>query len=375
MKVLFPIIAFSLIMAYISERRSVYGIDKYGSIQYVFKDKFFWFLMAIGMAIFCGLRLKGNDTGLYRGMYMEIEPGAFNIDWGAISGAPGLTFVQVVLRTIGASVQDYLMIESIVVVVVYLWFIRKYTSNIWLSIFYFITTGVYTFAFAAIKQTLAIAFLLIATDRAINKKYIGFILWILIAELFHPYAFIYLIIPFLFFEPWSTRTYAILGGTVVVSMTLSGIVDSILVMTEAMGYQYAEESFTGDGVNIFRVLVVWVPTILSFLIRNNIKGNIGRSEQLIINASMINSVIMFIGLFGTANYFARLANYFLIFQVLSLPLLFKYISISNRKILTGISVFLYAVYFYYATDIVYGDFGNIYQFMGFTDYLGQLFHW
>ena len=52
MKVLFPVIMFSLIMAYISERRSVYEIDEYASKKYIFKEKLFWFLMAVGMAVF-----------------------------------------------------------------------------------------------------------------------------------------------------------------------------------------------------------------------------------------------------------------------------------------------------------------------------------
>lgn len=373
MKVLFPVIMFCLFMAYMSEQRSVYEIDKYVRKQYVYKEKIFWFLMALGMAIFCGLRLKGNDTGLYRNLYMELQPGVFNIDWKSLSGAPGLTFICVILRTLGISVQDYLMIESLFVIIVYLWFVRKYTTELWLSAYYFITMGVYTFAFAAIKQTLSVAFLLIATDRAINKKYISFLFWLLIAELFHPYAFVYSIIPFLFFEPWTKRTYTILSGTVIVSMMLSTFVEKILVMTESIGYHYTEGSFTGEGVNVFRVLVVWVPTFLSFLVRNKMKGNLGRVDQVMINASMINSVIMFIGLFGTANYFARLANYFLIFQVVSLPLLFQYVNIKNRYILKGISVVMFLAYFYYAIDLAHGPFGETYKFMGLMEYLEHFF--
>ena len=374
MKVLFPIIIFSLFMAYIAERRSVCKINKYGKAEYIKKDKLFWFLMTLGMGIFCGLRLKGNDTGLYRRMYLGYELGVFDIDWEMLAEAPGFTFIGIVLRTMGASVQDYLIIVSVFTVYVYLWFIRKYTTDLWLSVFYFITMGVYTFTFAAIKQTLAVAFLLIATDRAINKKYINFVFWVLIAELFHPYAFVYLIIPFLFFEPWTPRTYAILGGTVVISAMLSRLLEGVLTMTESIGYQYTEGAFSGDGVNAYRVLVVWVPTILSFLVRFKYKGKLDRGEQLIINASMINSVIMFIGLFGTANYFARLANYFLIFQVLSLPLLFRYFNIKNRNILKVLSFLFYSMYFYYATDIVHGAFGNTYQFMNFLEYLGEHIH-
>jgi hypothetical protein len=38
---------------------------------------------------------------------------------------------------------------------------------------------------AAIKQCTAMAFCLLATDRAINKKYIMFVLYVLAGSLFH----------------------------------------------------------------------------------------------------------------------------------------------------------------------------------------------
>ena len=42
---------------------------------------------------------------------------------------------------------------------------------------------------------------------------------------------------------------------------------------------------------------------------------------------------MFIALFGTANYFARLANYFLIFQTLALPWMLSYFDYKSKKTL------------------------------------------
>lgn len=67
-----------------------------------------------------------------------------------------------------------------------------------------------------------------------------------------------------------------------------------------------------------------------------------------INLTMLNGAIMFVGLFGTANYFARLANYFLIFQSLSLPWMLKKIGGRDRKMLTALMVLGFLAYFYYA---------------------------
>ena len=344
---LLPIFIFSILMAYMSDRYSSYEFDAGRVKHYIQKEKLFYVIMSIAMAVFVGLRTSGNDTATYISMYEDIPNNitAFtSIDWKDIAAAPGHQFVCALLKNMGASTQDYLMVFAVVSVTLYLWFIRKYTNNITLSIYYFITMGVYTFAMAAIKQTIAVAILLVATDRAIEKKYLAFIFYVILAELFHPYAFVYLIVPFMSFIPWTWKTYVLLSGTAVVSMGLSRFMGGILAITDALGGDYGATEFSGAGVNIFRVLVVWVPVGLSFLARKYIRVNSDRISNYIINLTMVNAMVMFVGLFGTANYFARLANYFLIFQTLSLPLIFNYLQskVKSCSLLQLFYVILYS---------------------------------
>lgn len=372
---LLPTLIFSILMAYMSDKYSSYEYDAGGVKQYIRKDKFFYMIMSISMAILVGLRTSGNDTDTYRAMYESIQGNmtAFtSIDWKDLAAAPGHEFVCACLKNLGASTQDYFMLFAIVSIIIYLWFIRKYTNNIMLSLYYFITMGVYTFAMAAIKQTIAGAILLIATDRAAEKKYLAFLFYVILAELFHPYAFVYLIIPFMFFIPWTKKTYWLMGGTVVISLLLSRMMGGILAMTDALGGNYSSTEFSGEGVNIFRVLTVWVPVLLSFWMRRKIRKNNTRIGNMIINLSMVNAMIMFIGLFGTANYFARLANYFLIFQVLALPLIFYYFSNSNKKVLTITSILCYFIFFFYDQTIVYGAFDDRFNFISLFEYIDQL---
>lgn len=375
MYTLLPIFIFSILMAYISDRYSSYEFDAGRVKHYIQKEKLFYVIMSIAMAVFVGLRTSGNDTATYISMYEDIPNNitAFtSIDWKDIAAAPGHQFVCALLKNMGASTQDYLMVFAVVSVTLYLWFIRKYTNNITLSIYYFITMGVYTFAMAAIKQTIAVAILLVATDRAIEKKYLAFIFYVILAELFHPYAFVYLIVPFMSFIPWTWKTYVLLSGTAVVSMGLSRFMGGILAITDALGGDYGATEFSGAGVNIFRVLVVWVPVGLSFLARKYIRVNSDRISNYIINLTMVNAMVMFVGLFGTANYFARLANYFLIFQTLSLPLIFNYFTKQSKKLLIVAAVLCYFVFFYYEHVIANGRFDDGYYFITFFDYIRQL---
>lgn len=376
MQKLLPICIFSMLMAYMSDRHSSYRYITGGVRQYISRDKLFYIIMSLAMAVFVGLRTSGNDTATYRIAYELIPDNimAFTeIDWKNLAAAPGHEFVCACLKNLGASTQDYLMVFAIASITIYLWFIRKYTTNITLSIYYFITMGIYTFAMAAIKQTIAVAILLIATDRAVEKKYPTFILFILLAELFHPYAFIYLIIPLMFFTPWTKKTYWLLGGTIVVSLLLSRLMGGILAITDALGGDYSSTEFLGAGVNVFRVMTVWVPVFLSFCLRENIKKNSTRTSNMIINLSMVNAMIMFIGMFGTANYFARLANYFWIFQALALPLILYYFSDLSRRVLKVASVIGYFLFFFYDQMIAYGSFDNRVNLITVTEYLKQLF--
>ena len=376
MKTLIPILVISLVLASLSHHRSLQRVNRLDRVEYVYKDSFFYFLMAFAMAFFVGLRTRGNDTFVYRQMYENIQPGTSALKVlisTELAGSPGLNWLSVILKNAGATTQDYFMVCALLTVLTYHWFLRKYTTDIWLSVFYFITMGVYTFTMAAIKQTMAVAFLLIATDAAIEQKWLKYAFWMVIAELFHPYAFIYLAVPFLSFCPWSWKTNLLLVTTIVVALFLSRFMGALDDVTTALGYDYDTDAFTGAGVNIFRVMVVWVPLVLSFICRGQLRYTQNRVQNMIINLSMMNSVIMFIGLFGTANYFARLANYFLIFQCLALPMILQQFNHTSERQLRFLSEAGFSAYFYYAEALAQGRFDNNYKFIGVMDFFRQLF--
>lgn len=376
MKKLIPILVMSLVLAFLSQQRSLRRVNKLDRVEYVYKDRFFYFLLAFSMAFFVGLRTRGNDTYAYRQVYENMQPGLDPLQLALstnLAGSPGLTWLTAVLRNIGASSQEFFMVCALFTVLPYLWFLRKYTTDIWLSVFYFITMGVYTFTMAAIKQTMAVAFLVIATDAAIERKWIKYAVFMVIAELFHPYAFIYLVVPFLSFRPWSSYSGLLLAGTLVMALSLSRVMGTIGDLTDAMGFDYGENEFTGAGVNIFRVIVVWVPLVLSYICRGQLHYSQNRVQNMIINLSMMNSVIMFIGLFGTANYFARLANYFLIFQCIALPMILQQFAASSERQLRILSEAGFLGYFYYAEAIANGSFDSHYSFTSAADFFRQLF--
>lgn len=134
--------------------------------------------------------------------------------------------------------------------------------------------------------------------------------------------------------------------------TLDRFLGTIIDVTAMIGAKYDSSTFNGEGVNIFRVMVCFVPTILSFVYQEKICFGIERKNCLFLNLAMLNGLIMFVGLFGTANYFARLANYFLIMQAIALPWIFKKIGGKEGNLLAFICVLGYCGYFYYESAIL-----------------------
>ena len=350
MTTLLPIFVVSLLLAAICHSFSnVYGYDRNRERA----EQIVFFVMAVLMIAFVGLRTRYNDTGTYIAMYEALASSGASlrdIDW-SLGANPGFWVVNTLMVRAGFSAQTFLLCYSAVTVGVYLWFVRKYTCNFLLSMFLLFTTGAYTFTLAAIKQCVAVAFALIATHYAIKKRWIPFVLWILIASTFHPYALMYGIVPVMMFRPWTGKTYLSLVAFGCAGFALQSLMGVIVDVTTLLGEEFDAATFAGEGVNPFRLAVCAVPLILSFITRNVRLDSDSKENYLMVNMAIINAEIMFVALFGTANYFARLANYFIIMQSLSIPWLLKKFEKRSEQLLTVVAVICYLAYFYYANAI------------------------
>ena len=371
MEKLLPVSIFAIFMAVLSHRRS--GYDPIDGV-YRHKERLFYAALSVALIALVGLRTFYNDTTTYLIGYQQLRelPERYqNLDWLKIGDNPGFVFVQGILLQLNASDQTFLMVFSIFTVGVTLWFYRKYSCNLWLSILMFLSISGYTFHMAAIKQCTAMAFCLIATDRAINKKYITFVVYVLLGSLFHPYALMYLIVPFLFFRPWSKATLFMIAIFAAVGFGMESLIGTILNVTDMLGENYNATSFIGEGVNPFRLLVVSVPVLVAFFVKDQIGEKEEKDQYLIVNLAMLNAEIMFVALFGTANYFARLANYFIPFQALAIPWLLKFFDQRGRRSMMFLTVLGYSLYFIYS-QAIHESFDSCYYGITLWDYLSEL---
>lgn len=344
---------------------------------YIKKEKIFFAIMAVIMTVFVGLRVSYNDTSAYIHAYnMASVPDSFRgifegLKNSSISDHILYVLIQRIFKYYSIPAQQYLMFYAVITLIPYLWFINKYSNNVFFSVFLMYALGVYTFCCAGLKQSVAVAFCLIAIDCFINKKYILFALFVFIGILFHPYAFLFYLVPVLKFVPGSKNTYLMLILFFILGIALQPLMGTVINITTLLGEEYTEMDLSGAGVNPFRVAVCNVPLFLFFLVRKNIPDDHYTSEKrIILNLTFLNGEIIFVGLFGTANYFARLANFFLIFQVLSIPWLLKYLDKKYRALVSITAFVLYSLFFVYQNYIVI-NFDRFFNRISFMDYLNN----
>lgn len=328
-------------------------------------------LLIAYLSLFAGLRTHYNDTGTYMRSFEALAafPNVLTEFSWKLGDNPGFVLLNSLMKSAGFSAQTFVLTYSILFVATAVSFLKKYSSSFTLSIFLFVCAHGYLFSLAAIKQCASIAIGLIAIPYMLKRKWIRYLLIILFASTFHPYILLFLLIPFLYFRPWSTGTWILLAITVGIGLFLPQVIGTVIDAAALLGDGYDANSFMGEDVNVFRVLVASVSVLLTLVFRRVVIGN-DTQDNIFINCCFLYASIMFVGLFGTANYFGRLANYFVLFPAIVLPMILKKLPIRDRHFLSIAMVVCYLAYFYYGNAIS-ENFSQEFSRMTIWNYLGR----
>lgn len=342
------------------------------------RPRFIYATLVTILICFAGFRGSYNDTWNYRDVYTYLAKGFPEI-WETFSWElgenPAFNIIQAWFKTYETDVHLFLMFFAFWTVLLYMAFLKKYSVDFALTIYFFFTMGCYLFNLAAIKQCMATAFCLLAIPYALSKKWGRFLLFVGFGVLFHPYAAMYLIVPIMMFKPWSKPTYCLLAVIIIGGYLFQPLLGTVINITTAIGEEYTESTFTGTGVGMFRVLVCWAPVILSFLFRKVLFHNSTKEENLFVNLSIVFAGIIFVGQFGTALYFGRLSYYFLPASVVSLSWMLTKIKKTDRtvgQLIMGIAIICYFIYFYFS-NTVETQFETSYEALKMGEFLEIMF--
>lgn len=341
------------------------------------KADIFMIAVIVWMTCFSFLRTGYNDTMTYRLHFMESESVADYfarsglLDW---TGNPLSELYRDAIRDITPNYHIYFFFPAFLSSFAVVKLFKRYSVNPAFSLLIFFSIGTYVMYVAALKQCFAMFFLLLALPYAIDRKYVRFYLLVFIAMLFHTHAFMFLILPLLFGRPWGSITYLGLLATIFAMLTYDRTLGAFMEYAQSIGVLVDEgEVFDGHQINLMRVAVYWIPSILAFAFRKHLFRESSRSENLFVNMSTVCAMILTIGTVQAANLFARMAAYFEIATAISLPWMIKKLFTKrSAQFITICAAVLYFGYFLYEFGVS-KDFGNDYSAISLWQFITSLF--
>lgn len=337
----------------------------------------FMILVIAWMTCFSFLRTNYNDTGAYIKLFSEapsIAEGFANgifTDW---TGNPWSLLYRSCIHELTENYHIYFLFPALMCSFAVVKLFKRYSVSPAFSILIFFSIGTYIMYVAALKQCMAMFFLITALPYAIDKKYVRFYILVLVAILFHTHAFMFAIVPFLLEKPWGKVSWILLALTVFAMVTYDSTLGAFMEYAQSIGALVAEnEVFDGHQINILRVLVYFVPAILALVFRRRLFHDSTRTENLFVNMSMVSAFILAIGLVQGANLYARMAGYFEIATPIALPWMIKKLftkqSAQLVTLLAGVLYFIYFLYEFYISK----NFGDTYSAISLWEFIVSLF--
>ena len=337
----------------------------------------FMVIVIAWMTCFSFLRTDYNDTYTYRAFFADAQSLAEGFSNGSFTSLfenPLSMLYRSLIRELTENYHIYFFFPAFLSSFPVVKLCKRYSVNPAFSILIFFSIGTYVTYIAALKQCMAMFFLLLALPYALDKKYIRFYILVFIAMLFHTHAFMFAIVPLLTGKPWGKITWAGLAFVVFALLTYDVTLGAFMEYAQSLGaFVNENEVFDGHQINFLRVAVYWVPAILALVFRNRLFHDSTRTENLFVNMSIVSAFILTIGLVQGANLYARMAAYFEIASAIALPWTIKKLFTKQSvQLVTIVATILYFGYFCFEFAIT-KDFGSGYRAISLWQFITSLF--
>lgn len=302
----------------------------------------------------------GSDTISY---YNRYEWADYMLTADSAITEPGFNLLGYFFRYIlGFSFYAFDALMAAFICTVLAFFLKHYSSNMYLSLFLYMTIGIFTMSMSGLRQTLAIYVCMIpviimsANDRLlyipkrekILQLIFGFIC-IVTASSLHNSSLVFLPILLLFnvrLNRRQTISFIILSS---LTLLFRDFMTSVMVYFLPVRY----EDFDLNMSYSMNLLMLVLPIAIGFFCSlfskpDNIDGKYSRSLSLMF--IFLSLQITFNNLALNNNQLGRLGYYFMASYIILIPYSLKCISRQNRTVVTFGIILLCLVFFYLGTN-------------------------
>ncbi|KPL57769.1 EpsG family protein [Rossellomorea vietnamensis] len=300
----------------------------------------------LSIVLVSGLRSNIGDTYFYMHSYNISQ-----FTWDSVISQHDIGFgiLQMMLKNyISMDPQILIFTTALITNLLIVSVLYKYSRMLEMSLYVYITGGLYLVSMNGIRQLLAASIIFTATKYLIDGNWPKYFLIVIIASFFHQSALILFPIYFLVrSKAWSKSTSVLIILALIIVVGFDQFSSILFTAIEDTQYGHYKD-FAEGGANILRVAVELVPIIIAYLGRDKLR-EIFPDSDVIVNMALLGLVFMLI---STQNWiFARFSIYFSLYQLILISWIIKVFKKKDRKIIYLGIVSCYFLYYFYENVI------------------------
>lgn len=305
------------------------------------------FMILTAIAMFRSYKV-GVDTLQYYRNFNIIA----NLNWSDVDilrYEPGYFYFCKVLSEISKDPHILIMVSSLIIIPSVGRFIYKYSKNVALSIFLYITLNIYFFHLTGMRQSIAIAILLYGIGFLIEGKYIKYSLVVILAAQFHSSAIFLLCMILIRKSSCGKKTYI---RMLIISLLGFVFYNQIFKLASILitKYEGYADSIFGES-NYFGALLMFLVYFIIYSIcqiyqfrgrsqykfEDNVIGKIAfRSLSIAVCLQVITMRMNIIG---------RMVPYFIIFAIIAVPDAIS--RVKSKKFIVSILIIVMLLFTYW----------------------------
>ncbi|MDO6499531.1 EpsG family protein [Photobacterium sanguinicancri] len=303
----------------------------------------------------------GADFDNYYNIFIDFRMGLAPFDFEPLN----MLIINVV-NYLGLDVYLIFPIYAAITLFSVYYFLCKLSKSKELSLAIFFLTGIfYLSTLNGIRQWAAVALVLVAIVKMIERKTAATLVCVLLAALFHKSAIIMAIIPFL-----SVRLRP--SSMIVITILSFVFVKLVLYIISISGYnRYLIDGLYTQTVSpllliLYSSFLLIAPVFLGYFSKN---VQLSRRLIILINLNFISILILFFGFMSgmSAVSIMRMNMYFQMQVVILLPELFLRVKPISARMLSGF-LFLILLTFYFFNTLFSN--GYLYKLTPYSTFLG-----
>ncbi|GAA2889382.1 EpsG family protein [Enterococcus casseliflavus] len=258
--------------------------------------------------------IVGNDTQDYRDLFINLQTSSIeNFTWRY---EKGFLLFNKCISYISNDPQILIIAIATLTCLAYYMLIKRYSLIPWISVYLFFTLRYFDLSMNIARQTLALSSIFVAFYFLTKKKFLPFLVFVLLATSFHNTAFIFIIAWFVYEVKDNKKFLTLLSLLTIIGFSVFNYIFSF-ILSYFPTYSYYLNSSYMDGntrtATILNILVSFVIILFIYLFKYpKNKINDVMFKLLLIGLSISIISIRF-------SLLDRVSDYFSVFSIILLP--------------------------------------------------------